>query len=386
MFKRTTAINKILALKKRKRVIQGGTSAGKTFGILPILIDTACKIAHSEISVVSESIPHLRRGAMKDFLKIMKITGRYVDSHWNRTLLTYHFANGSYIEFFSVDDESKVRGARRTILYVNEANNINWESFHQLMIRTSKDIYLDFNPTMEFWAHTELVGHDDVDFIILNYKDNEALDQNIVKEIESAQEKAKFSSYWDNWWKVYGLGQIGSLQGVIYNNWTTIDKIPPEAKLLGIGLDFGFTNHPSAAVEIYSWNGKRIINELFYEKELSNQEIAKRLPKNVMVYADSSEPKSISEISRHGISIVGVTKGADSIDFGIQTVQSNEYLVTSSSTNVIKEFRVYVWLTDKTGKNMNKPIDKFNHAMDAIRYHEMETVGLNNASGEYHIY
>ncbi len=386
MFKYTTAIKKIRALTKRKKVIQGGTSAGKTFGILPILIDKAARTPMLEISVVSESIPHLRRGAMKDFLKIMKLTHRYVDAHWNRSLLTYTFANGSYIEFFSADMDDKLRGARRNILYVNEANNVTFEAYLQLSIRTNKEIYIDFNPTQEFWAHTEVVPQEDADFLILNYQDNEALDENIVKEIESAKEKAKTSSYWENWWKVYGLGQIGSLQGAVFNNWKQIDKIPEEAKLLGIGLDFGYTNDPTAIVEVYNWNGQRIINELCYRSGMLNTDIAKILPSNVPIYADSSEPKSIEEIRRFGKTIRGVTKGKDSINYGIQVMQSQEYLVTSNSTNLIKELRGYIWDTDKSGTKLNKPIDYNNHGLDALRYHEMETIGLKNAQGKYYIY
>jgi phage terminase large subunit len=386
MFKYTTAIKKIRALTKRKKVIQGGTSAGKTFGILPILIDKAARTPMLEISVVSESIPHLRRGAMKDFLKIMKLTNRYVDAHWNRSLLTYTFANGSYIEFFSADMDDKLRGARRNILYVNEANNVTFEAYLQLSIRTNKEIYIDFNPTQEFWAHTEVVPQEDADFLILNYQDNEALDENIVKEIESAKEKAKTSSYWENWWKVYGLGQIGSLQGAVFNNWKQIDKIPKEAKLIGIGLDFGYTNDPTAIVEVYNWNGQRIINELCYRSGMLNTDIAKILPSNVPIYADSSEPKSIEEIRRFGKTIRGVTKGKDSINYGIQVMQSQEYLVTSNSTNLIKELRGYIWDTDKSGTKLNKPIDYNNHGLDALRYHEMETIGLKNAQGKYYIY
>lgn len=386
MFKYTTAIKKIRALTKRKKVIQGGTSAGKTFGILPILIDKAARTPMLEISVVSESIPHLRRGAIRDFIKIMKLTHRYVDAHWNRSLLTYTFANGSYIEFFSADMDDKLRGARRNILYVNEANNVTFEAYLQLSIRTNKEIYIDFNPTQEFWAHTEVVPQEDADFLILNYQDNEALDENIVKEIESAKEKAKTSSYWENWWKVYGLGQIGSLQGAVFNNWKQIDKIPEEAKLIGIGLDFGYTNDPTAIVEVYNWNGQRIINELCYRSGMLNTDIAKILPSNVPIYADSSEPKSIEEIRRFGKTIRGVTKGKDSINYGIQVMQSQEYLVTSNSTNLIKELRGYIWDTDKSGTKLNKPIDYNNHGLDALRYHEMETIGLKNAQGKYYIY
>lgn len=386
MFKVTTAIKKILALKKRKKVIQGGTSAGKTFGILPVLIDKAARTPFLEISVVSESIPHLRRGAMKDFLKIMKWTGRYVDSNWNRSLLTYTFGNGSYIEFFSADMEDKLRGARRNVLYVNEANNISFDAYYQLAIRTNKEIFIDFNPTAEFWAHTELVGNEDTDFIILNYLDNEALDQSIIDEIESAREKAKTSSYWANWWKVYGLGEVGSLEGVVFNNWKQIDKIPEDARLIGIGLDYGYTNDPTAIIEVYNWNGKRILNELCYKQGMVNSDIAKMLSNTVTVYADSSEPKSNEEIRRFGIPIKGVTKGKDSINYGIDVMQRQEYLVTSNSINLIKELRSYCWDKDKTGTRLNKPIDNFNHAIDAVRYHEMETLGLNTSYGEYAVY
>ena len=156
MFRRTTAINKILSLKRRIKIIQGGTSAGKTFGILPVLIDKATKTAGLEISVVAESIPHLRRGALRDFEKIMKWTGRFFDDRFNKTLLKYEFANGSFIEFFSADDSSKLRGARRDILYINECNNVPFEAYNELAIRTKKEVYLDFNPANEFWVHKEL--------------------------------------------------------------------------------------------------------------------------------------------------------------------------------------------------------------------------------------
>ena len=231
MFIYTTAIKKLRKLKKRIRIVQGGTSAGKTFGIIPILIDKACKTELLEISIVSESVPHLRRGALKDFEKIMRSTNRWIDGHFNKSLLKYTFANGSFIEFFSVDQPDKLRGARRNILYINECNNVNFEAYQQLSIRTSHEVWLDFNPTHEFWAHTELLNDKDSEHLIITYKDNEALSDSIVAEIEKAEVKAKTSSYWSNWWKVYGLGQIGSLEGVIFNNWKQIDSIPEEAQI-----------------------------------------------------------------------------------------------------------------------------------------------------------
>jgi phage terminase large subunit len=385
MFKRTTATNKVLGLKNRVKIIQGGTSASKTYSILAVLINKALSIHGIEISVVAETIPHLRRGALKDFLKIMKWTGRFFEDRFNKSLLRYEFANGSVIEFFSADDSSKLRGARRDILYINECNNVTFDAYNELAIRTRKEVYLDFNPANEFWVHTELKDEPDSDFLILTYKDNEALDQSIVEQIEKNRDKAKTSSYWANWWKVYGEGQLGMLEGVVFSNWKTIDTIPKEARLLGIGLDFGYTNDPTAVIEVYAYNNQRIVNQIVYQNGLVNSEIAKRLPKNVIVYADSSEPKSIEEIRRLGITIKGVTKGKDSINYGIDVMQRQDYLVTNQSVDLIKELRSYIWDTDKTGRRLNKPIDFNNHAIDALRYHEMETLGIGATYGSYAI-
>lgn len=385
----TTAISKLRTLKARTKVIPGGTSAGKTFGIIPVLIDIAARRSGLEISIVSESLPHLRKGAMKDFLKIMKATNRYIDKHWHRTTFTYTFANGSYIEFFSADQEDKVRGPRRNILYINECNNISFETYHQLAIRTSLSIWLDFNPSNEFWVYQELKDDEDIEWLTLTYKDNEGLPESIVREIEKAKVKAFHnpelpdpfiesnikSAYWANWWKVYGLGLVGSLEGVIFSNWSQIDNIPEDAKLVGSGLDFGYTNDPTALIDVYEWNGKRILDERLYRPGMVNADIAPYCHKGIITYADSSEPKSIEEIRRLGAMIKGVRKGADSIDFGIQIMQGQYYLITSRSVNTIKEFRSYCWDTDKNGNKINKPIDAFNHAIDAVRYHEMEAIG-----------
>ena len=386
MFQRTTAINKILALKKRIKIIQGGTSAGKTFGILPILIDKAAKKGGLEISVVAESIPHLRRGALRDFLKVMKWTNRFVDDRFNKSLLKYEFANGSFIEFFSADvDSSKLRGGRRNILYINECNQVSFESFLELSIRTKDEIFLDYNPTAEFWVQTELEGQEDAEKIILTYKDNEALDVGIVDQIEKNIKKAETSNYWKNWVDVYVNGIMGKLEGIVFSNWKQIDTIPKEARLVGIGLDFGYTNDPTSCIEIYKHNEKRILNEIVYQTGLLNSDIANKLPKDVPVYADSAEPKSIADIQRYGITIKGVTKGRDSINYGIDVMQRENYLVTSNSTNLIKELRSYCWDTDKTGKRLNKPVDNYNHAIDAVRYHEMETLGMNKNYGSYNV-
>ena len=383
----TTALKKLLRLKKRIKVVRGGTSASKTFSILPILIDRAIKTPDLEISVVSESIPHLRRGALKDFLKIMMALGRYNDNQFNKSTLKYTFVNGSYIEFFSVDQPDKLRGARRNILYVNECNNVDFDSYYQLAIRTSGEIWLDYNPSSLFWVDRELLTQDDVDFITLTYLDNEALSETIVKEIESAKEKAKTSSYWENWWQVYGLGQTGSLEGVCIPEWQEIN-LPTEARLLCYGMDWGYSNDPTSLIAMYKYNDAYIFDELIYQKGLLNSDISDLLKTNAVkdiVYADSAEPKSIAELNSYGHNVLPVTKGRDSIVYGLNLINQNKVYVTSRSKNLINELQNYIWMVDKQGNKLNKPIDAYNHAIDAMRY-AMTSQLENPHKGNYYIY
>jgi phage terminase large subunit len=383
----TTALKKLLRLKKRIKVVRGGTSASKTFSILPILIDRAIKTSNLEISVVSESIPHLRRGALKDFLKIMMALGRYTDSQFNKSTLKYTFANGSYIEFFSVDQPDKLRGARRNVLYVNECNNVDFDSYYQLAIRTSGEIWLDYNPSSLFWVDREIINQEDVDFITLTYLDNEALSETIVKEIESAKEKAKTSSYWANWWQVYGLGQTGSLEGVCVPDWQEIN-LPTEARLLCYGMDWGYSNDPTSLIAMYKYNDAYIFDELIYQKGLLNSDISNLLKTNNVndiIYADSAEPKSIAELNSYGHNVLPVSKGRDSIVYGLNLINQNKVYVTSRSKNLINELRNYTWMIDKQGNKLNKPIDAYNHAIDAMRY-AMTSQLENPHKGNYYIY
>jgi phage terminase large subunit len=383
----TTAIRKLARLKQRIKVVRGGTSAGKTFGILPLLIDKAIKEPLLEISVVSESIPHLRRGALKDFLKIMMSLNRYKDDQFNKSTLKYTFANGSYIEFFSADQPDKLRGARRTILYVNECNNIEFDAYYQMAIRTSGDIWLDYNPASTFWVDKEILTQPNVDFVTLTYLDNEALSDTIIKEIESAKVKALTSTYWANWWQVYGLGQTGSLEGVCITDWNEID-LPAEARILCAGMDFGYTNDPTSLVVMYKYNDAYIFDEVIYKKGLLNSEISNLLKANNItdiIYADSAEPKSIAELNSYGHNVLPVSKGRDSITYGISLINQNKIYVTSRSKNLINELRNYIWLTDKSGVKMNKPIDAYNHAIDAMRYAIMSQLENPN-KGNYFIY
>jgi phage terminase large subunit len=373
MFIRTTVINKISKLSKFIKGIQGGTSAGKTFGILPLLINKASKKPLLEISVVAESIPHLKRGAMKDFKKIMVQTNRWFDERWNATDFKYTFANGSIIEFFSADNDAKLRGARRDGLYMNECNNMTFHAYTELASRTKEFVYLDWNPTSEFWFHKELMNDSDVDFLIVNYLDNEACPESALNFILKAKEKSKTSKFWANWYNVYGLGQIGNLEGVIFSDWKQLDKIPLDAKLIGRGMDFGYTNDPTTITDIYQWNNEYIFDERIYRTGLTNPEIWREfkslnIDNSIYTIADSAEPKSIQELSSLGMKIIGATKGADSIMYGIQRMQENNFYVTSNSLNIIKELRAYTWAVDREGNKLNKPIDNFNHAIDGIRY------------------
>jgi len=259
------------------------------------------------------------------------------------------------MQFKSFDSDGKAKASgKRDILFLNEANHIPFIIADALMIR-SAETYIDFNPDNEFWVHSEILPQHNAEFLLLTYLDNEGISKETLEDLMIKKEKAKTSNYWANWWRVYGEGQIGNLQGVVFSNWQLIDTIPNEARLLGIGLDFGYTNDPTSAIAVYKWNEKRIVKELFYRTGMLNGDIANALPKDAVIYADSAEPKSIEEIRRRGLQIYPVTKGKDSINYGIDVMQQQEYLVTSDSTNLIKELRGYCWDVDRTGKTTNKP-------------------------------
>ena len=309
--KKTKALKTLRTLSNRIKIVRGGTSAGKTICILLILIDYAIRNEGKEISVVSESIPHLRRGALKDFLGILKGLNRYKDSQFNKSTLKYTFTNGSYIEFFSTDMPDKLRGARRTDLYINECNNIPFDAYQQLVVRTSGEVWLDYNPSALFWVDKELIGKPDTDFVTLTYKDNDALPTTIVHEIEKARDKAKTSTYWANWWRVYGLGEIGSLEGVCIPDWKEIDTVPKEARLLSYGMDFGYSVDPTTLIALYKWNDAYIFDEVLYKKGMLNRDISRYLEMNGIkenIIADSAEPKSIAELTQYGHNVYPVSK------------------------------------------------------------------------------
>ncbi len=376
-FKYTTALDKIRRMDKRIKIIQGGTSAGKTFCILGILIDKALKSDNLKISVVSKSFPHLRGGAIRDFLDIMRMTNRYKEKNWNISTSTYQFANGSYIEFFSAHDTERVTGPRRDILYVNEAYFIPFQTYDQMAIRTSGDVYIDYNPIGRFWVHDTVASAPNSEFIIVTYRDNEGLSQNIIDDLEYKRHLSLTSDHYKNWCQVYLDGEIGNLEGAVITNWREINEVPKNSKLVGYGMDFGFTTDPTAIVAVYKMDGELYVDELLYRKGLYNSDISNFIKSEKMVgeiFADSAEPKTIAELKRYGHRVIPATKGKDSIKFGLSILGEQTIYVTSRSVNLIKELQSYVWKKDSQGNSLNVP-EGPDHAIDALRYLAMMRLG-----------
>jgi len=370
-------------------VIRGGQGASKTISILELLIQ-ALLSSEKEASVLSSELSKMKRTVIRDYKKIVKDWGvlKY-ESDFNKSECKHEYENGSYLDFLGADVNDVGKGFRRDILYINEADKMDIDTAVQFISRAGLTI-IDYNPDALFWGD-EYINENN--FITLTFEDNEYLPQSEVNSILDYKTKGFYnpdlpfellfedsnikSSYWANKWRVYGLGLVGSLDGVVFENYKVIDNIPIEARLLGYGLDFGYTNDPTSIIEIYKYNDKRIINEICYNKGLSNSSISKYITTKLPCYCDSAEPKSIAELKLLGVNSLPVTKGADSILFGIQTIQQNNYLVTKKSINLINELQKYTWDKDKkTGTRLNKPIDNFNHAIDAWRYHEVETLGI----------
>ena len=360
---KTSATKKIFALRKRIRGVYGGTGASKTISILLWLIKR-CQTNPNELwSVTTDFFPRLQKGAIRDFMNIMEEHKYFQPDRWHKTDHIYTFETKSQLEFFSADQSAKVRGPRRTGIFINEANTISLETFRQLDVRSEKVIWLDWNPVQEFWWYSDVVPNFDVDSLVLTYKDNEGLSPQQVQSIEGY----RFNK---SWWRVFGEGLLGEVEGKIYRDWQFIDEIPHEARLERRGLDFGYSNDESAIVDIYYYNGGYILDEITYQKGLSNKQLADiilNLPQ-VITIADSAEPKSIDEIKSYGVNILPVIKGHDSVVQGIQFVQDQRISVTKRSINIYKEYGNYLWETDKDGRILNKPIGIFNNAMDAIRY------------------
>ena len=385
-------------LKKPRYISScGGTRSGKTFSIVQLfylnLLGEERRCAPPTInSIVSESMPHLKRGAIRDFQSLLTTEGVWDENKWSASDKIYRFANGSILEFFSVDNAGKVYGSSRDNLFVNECQHIDHEIFRQLDVRTRRQIILDYNPTHQFWAMDKIESKSNCIRIHSTYKDNQFLTDAQVRAIEDQQSD-------ENWWRVFGEGEVGSLDGLIYS-FTQIDSLPQKSEMDSFteiyGMDFGFSQDPTAIVHVIADHRKKeaYIREVCYDTHMQNRHIVEKLTSEgvgrmVEIYADCAEPKSIQDISDGGFNVIACDKDApvksEKLKFQLQWMQGWKLYVTKDSLNLITELRNYTWAKDKDGNLLNQPIDKWNHALDALRYALWTRFGKNAGQGQYSI-
>lgn len=356
---------------------QGGSSSGKTYSILQVLFTKAIQ-SPIVITIVGESIPNLKAGALRDALDIYNNseTLRSKIADYNRTDRIFQFVNGSVMEFKSYETSQNAKSGKRDYLFINEAQGITYDIFNELYMRTRKQVYIDYNPNAEFWVHENLIGQPNVKLFISDHRHNPFVAQKIRDKIEGLRFKDM------ELFKVYARGMTGKIEGLVFRNFDIVDEVPYGSELISAGMDFGFTNDPTTFIKVFRFNNELYVDELIYQTGLTNSDIVKQLnllgiDRSMYIVADSAEPKSIEDIRRAGFNIEAAKKGADSINNSIDTLKQFKINITRRSVNTIKEFRSYKWIE---GKNI--PVDFNNHAMDAIRYVALNKINKN--SGKYH--
>jgi phage terminase large subunit len=347
-------------------VEQGGTRSGKTYNILLFIIFHYCQTNKGKtITICRKTFPAVRSSVMRDFIDILKTHKKYDEVNHNKSNSEYTL-DGNLVEFISVDQPQKIRGRKREFLFINEANELDYEDWQQLVFRTTEKIVVDYNPSDEYhWLYDKVLPREDVEFYKTTYLDNKFLDNSIVKEIERLKDTD------EQYWQIYGLGEKGISKATIFN-YAEVPHIPHDAELISYGADAGYTNDPSTLVSVYKKDYNLYIKEHLYRtmmttRDLSDhfkQEVERRSP----IYFDAAEPRLIDELRRMGHNIQPSLKGRDSINAGIDLLKRFKIHITSDSNNAIQEFRNYKWLEDRSGKLTNKPIDKNNHIVDAVRY------------------
>ena len=362
-------VNKVFTHLKRsdKKIVveQGGTRSGKTYNIILWIIFYYCtNNTGKTITIARKTFPAVRSSVMRDFLEILKAYDIYREENHNKSNSEYQL-NGNLVEFISMDQPQKIRGRERDLAFLNEANELTFEDWQQIVFRTNGRIILDYNPSDTYhWIYDRVIPRDDADFYQTTYRDNPFLDPTIVSEIERLKETD------EHYWRVYGLGERGTNRAQVFQ-FTTLQQIPSTAKLLAYGLDFGFTNDPSALVRCYQEGNNLYFEEMLYSTNLTNQDLSRRftdigIGRYEEIYADSAEPKSIEELHRMGWNVKPTTKGVDSVNAGIDMLK--RYKIHIVGSNLMKEMENYRWLEDKNGNLLNKPEDKWNHLIDAARY------------------
>ena len=350
---------------KRITIEQGGTRSGKTYNILMwIIFEYTYQHTDKVITICRKTFPSLRASVMRDFMEILRIHDIYIEELHNKSNHEYHL-NGNLVEFISLDQPQKIRGRKRNLLFINEANELFFEDWQQLVFRTDGKIILDYNPSDSFhWIYDKVIPRDDSDFYQTTYKDNKFLDPVIIQEIE------RLRGTDEDYWRIYGLGERGMSRATIFQF-----QIAEEAKgqVVAYGLDFGFTNDPTALIKVYKDGDNLYLEEKLYHTNLTNQDISQKLTELGMtrydeIWADSAEPKSIEELHRMGWNVKPTAKGADSIMAGIDILKRHKLHIVKGSPNLTKELQNYKWQEDKNGNLLNRPIDAFNHLVDAMRY------------------
>ena len=382
--KATIVLQKNLNATTRIVVNQGGTRSSKTYSLAQLIILKALQEQGKVYTICRKTLPALKGTAYRDFFNILEEHNLYNPNNHNKSELTYKL-NKNEIEFISVDMPQKIRGRKRNILWLNEANEFSFEDWIQLSLRTTENIYLDFNPSDPYsWIYDNVMNREDCTFIKSTYLDNPFLPEETIKEIERLRDLDS------NYWKIYGLGDMAQPTETIFRQFEIANNVPNEAQLVALGMDFGYSNDPTAIAEVYKLNDDLYINELIYSKGLTNQDIAEKLrelniTRQTEIIADSAEPKSIEELHRQNFNIKGAKKGADSINMGIDVLRRFKLHITKNSTNTLNEFKYYKWLTDKNGHIVNKPAtNQQDHIIDAVRYVALNKL-MTNYSGQYYI-
>ena len=361
--KTTTVFENLINTDKRVCVFQGSSRASKTYNILIYWVYRLLQEENKTLSIVRKTLPALKGSVLRDLKEILINFGMFDSSKWH-SVDGYYELGSNTIEWFSVDDETKLRGRKRDYLFINEATEINEEEYTQLILRTSDRVTIDLNPSLwKSWIY-DLEGQEDVFYTIVTYKQNPFLSDVQVKEIEKLQYRDQ------NLWRVFGLGQKGVPTRVVFNHQQMCDEIPKEAKLLGYGIDFGWSD-PNTLVGVYKLDDNIYCDELLYLRHTTLPDFIYRIKdlglnlKDDFI-CDSANPQSIEEMKRNGINSKSVVKG--SILHGIDLIKRHNLFITPTSLNLINELNSYVWKQDKNLNNLDEPVDKDNHILDGIRY------------------
>lgn len=352
--------------------LQGSSRSAKTFSVVIFLVVYALQHPTTRISIVRKTLPALKGSVLIDFKDILNRMQLWDGKAFNKTELIYRFNNGSWFEFFSTDDEQKIRGRKRQILFANEANEISYLEWQQLLMRTTVFSILDYNPSFSEDHWIEQVNKDpDTHHFISTYKDNPFLEQKIIDDIEKLKDRNK------SLWTVYGLGLRAVIEGRIFESYEIVEDIPAYVKKRFVGMDFGYTNDPTAILEVGLHESNLYLDEICYRTRMLTNDIIGVLRtscKNRKIISESADPRLIDEIYNAGINIHAVEKYQGSVMAGITKMQEYNIKITKRSPNIKKEIDNYVYDQDKEGKYINQPVDQFNHAIDGARYVILEEV------------